>query len=92
MIICIQQSQHDNEDEDNLTKILISKYLSIISFCISIVNVFLTVLILYLFHKKKLMLKTCTNVIDNGSIMSLDSFDAEGYLRPNTEGIYDEVY
>ena len=53
---------------------------------------FLTVLILYLFRKKNLILKTSTNVIYNGSIMSLDSFDAEGYLRPNTEGIYDEVY
>ena len=88
MIICIQQSQHDNEDEDNLTKILISKYLSIISFCISLVNL-LTVLILYLFNKKNLILKTSNNVMYNGSIMSLNSFDTEGYLRPNTRSLYE---
>ena len=84
MIICIQQSQHDNEDEDNLTKILISKYLSIkFSKC------FLTVLIYTFLTKKNLILKTSNNVMYNGSIMSQNSFDTEGYLRPNTGSLYE---
>ena len=46
-------------------------------------------LILYLFNKKKLILKTSNNIMYNVSIMSLNSFDTEGYLRPNTGSLYE---
>lgn len=44
--------------------------------------------VIYFSQKKSNIEK---NVIYKGSIMSLDSFDTAGYLRLNTEGIYDEV-
>jgi hypothetical protein len=88
-MISIIQNQHADEDS-NLTKILISKYLSMISFCVSLVNFILSVIVLYAFYKRILTMKR-NNVICNGSMISLNSFDTEGYLRPNTEEIYDEV-
>lgn len=55
--ISIVYNQHDDEEDSNLTKILVSKYLFILSFCISIVNVPLTGVMLYVLTKtKKLML------------------------------------
>lgn len=55
--ISIVYNQHDDEEDSNLTKILVSKYLFILSFCTSIVNVPLTGVMLYVLTKtKKLML------------------------------------
>ena len=73
--------------------ILISKYLSISSFCLSLFTISLTLTILRLLYIKIKQNKSLRSPIYTGSstCLSLDSFDSEGYLRPHTDELYEDV-
>lgn len=92
-----QSSKDSNADGGTpVMTILISKYLSISSFCLSLFTLFLTLTILRLCHiQKKNQNEPLRSSIYTGSRtnISLDSFDSEGYLRPHTDniGMYEDI-
>lgn len=65
---------------------LISKYLSISSFCLSLFTTILISILLRLWLIKKNQKQSLRNPIytRSNSNISLYSFDSEGFLRPNT--------
>lgn len=88
-----QSSSHDDGNGVPTLTLLISKYLSISSFCLSLFTTILTLILLRLWLIKKNQNQSLRNPIytRSRSNISLDSFDSEGYLRPHTDSIYDEV-
>lgn len=73
--------------------IIISKYLSISSFCLSLITIIITITFLKLLHVKIKQNQSLRSPIYTGSSFSLDSFqfDSEGYLRPHTDELYEDV-
>lgn len=77
---------------DTTITISISKYLFVSSFCLSLITI-TTITILRLFHIKIKQSQSLRSPIYTGSTtcLSLDSFDSEGYLRPHTDELYEDV-
>lgn len=82
-----QSSSHDDGNGVPTLTILISKYLSISSFCLSLFTTILTLILLRVWLIKKNQNQSLRNPIytRSSSNISLDSFDSEGYLRPHTD-------
>ena len=78
-------------DTSSTVTILISKYLSISSFCLALITIIITITFLKLLHIKIKRNQSLNSPIYTGSTLSLDSFDSEGYLRPHTDELYEDV-
>lgn len=92
--IIIFQSKFPTEEghaSSSTVTILISKYLSISFFCLSFLTMILTVIFLSIWYQKAYKNQCYRSSVYIGSNISLDSFDSEGYLRPQIDDIYDEV-
>lgn len=97
LLLTTHQSSKDSDADGGtpVMTILISKYLSISSFCLSLFTLFLTLTILRLCHIQKNQNQPLRSSIYTGSRtnISLDSFDSEGYLRPHTDidSMYEDI-
>jgi hypothetical protein len=85
--------EHEEGISSTIT-ILISEYLSIFSFRISLVTISLSLTICRLLYIKIKENQSLRRPIYTGSStgISLDSFDSEGYLRPHTDYFFSYLY